>query len=555
MKSSSSDSSNYAKSDEERRIEAILLQREEERILQALDRRKAGDDFESFVRTIYPAYQVNWHHRVLLDTLDRFAKGEIKRLMVFMPPRHGKSFLVSEFLPAYILGINPDAQVMAASYAAQLAWSFSRKVRRHMKSKAYRQTFAGVRAAAKKRSDELDGYIANKEEFEVVGHEGGYKCAGVGGGITGRGFHFGIIDDPIKRRQDAESPVMRQAVHDWYDSDFWTRQEGDEAAICLTMTRWHEDDLAGRLLDEAAKGGESWDVLWFPARREEEPPDFLADNPGVNLLGQEADEREVDEGLWLDKFSQEWYDNLPKRNERDFLSLYQNRPRPDEGNIFKRYMLNPCTRLSAESADVPAFELPTGHIIPADECVKFTCVDLATSEKTAADFTAIGAFYGHPGTRSLLLVDLYHERMQGGVHSGAIENVRITNQCSYNAIEKQFIGLGLIQSMRRAGKPVREVDCGVKDKFARAYSVLDFFEGCTFFIDSALPKRAIAMGELLSFAPGCAHDDIVDICVHAATHWKEMSFSVPDVTPSRPPDTLDDDRERLMRAVRPPRPR
>lgn len=518
-------------------------------------RRAARNDFESFVRTVYPKYQVNWHHRVLMRALQLWATGEITRLMVFMPPRHGKSFLVSEFLPAWMLGRDPDLAVMSASYAAQLAWKFNRKLQRLMQTRAYREIFPETRISAKRVvTDARGNYLANKEEFEVIGREGAYKCAGVGGGITGRGFMRGIIDDPVKDRAEAESAIVREGVADWYDSTFWTRQEGDGAGILLTMTRWHEDDLAGRLLKAARDDqGERWHVLWFPAKREDEPPPELADNPGVTLIGQECDERPAGQGLWLTKFGQAFYDKAETKNARDWLSLYQNRPRQEEGAIFKRHMLQACTR-NGDGLDAQ-IELPTGHIVPAAECLRFITVDTATSKKETADYTAVGAFYAHPGTKALILVDLLRERVQGGEHESAIESIRRGNFCSYAAIEKQHIGLAVIQALRKRGLPVREIDAGKGDKYVRAYSVMAFFESLSFYYVSDLPRKAEMLDELLSFRPGSAHDDIADVIVHAAMHWQGMVIGAQNVTPSLPAATLPDRREQVLRTVKPPRPR
>lgn len=541
--------------DEPRASDRRLAELRLEQLTREQRRRNAHASFEAFVLAVYPRYFVNWHHRVLMRVLQDYALGRIPRLMVFMPPRHGKSFLVSEFLPAWMLGLDPDLAVMSASYAAQLAWKFNRKLQRLMQSKVYREIFPDTRVSAKRVvTDARGNYLANKEEFEVIGREGAYKCAGVGGGITGRGFMRGIIDDPVKDRAEAESAIVREGVADWYDSTFWTRQEGDGAGILLTMTRWHEDDLAGRLLKAARDGeGERWHVLWFPAKREEDLPPELADNPGVTLLGQDEDRREESQGLWLWKFGQDFYDKAEKKSERDWLSLYQNRPRSEEGAIFKRHMLQPCLR---EGSGLDAtFTLPTGHVVPAAECLRFLTVDTATSAKETADYTAAGAFYGHPGTRALIWVDLLRERVEGGQHEAAIEGVRLENLCSYAAIEKQHIGLAVIQALRRRGLPVREIDAGKGDKYVRAHAAMAFFEGLSFYYATDLPQKAVALEELLSFRPGSAHDDIADVVVYAALHWQSLLITAANVTPPAPSATLPDRRERVLRTVKPPRPR
>jgi len=184
-----------------------------------------------------PRYQVAAHHRVLAQQLERVAKGECKRLMVFMPPRHGKSQLTSIQFPAWFIGNYPDKEIICASYAQELAAHFGREVRNLVSDPEFKETF-GVSLApdstAKHRWNTSEG--------------GSYVAAGVGGAITGRGAHLLVIDDPVKNREDADSEVYRDKVWDWYRSTVFTRLMPN-GAVVLVMTRWHDDDLAGRLLE------------------------------------------------------------------------------------------------------------------------------------------------------------------------------------------------------------------------------------------------------------------------------------------------------------------
>ncbi len=279
----------------------------------------------AFTLATFPGYQVNWHHRVLCETLDRFVAGEITRLMVFMPPRYGKSELVSRRLPAYILGRDPDAQVIATSYGADLAGRMNRDVQRIIDSSAYAEIFPKTRLSGSNVRFEAQGtFLRNSDIFEIVGRKGVYRSAGIGGGITGMGCNYGIIDDPIKSRAEANSSTYRNAIWEWYTSTFYTRLEKD-ARILITLTRWHQDDLAGRLLLQARDDptADQWTVVKFPAIKEDDS------NPD--------DPREIGEPLWPAKYSLE---RLMKTKTvvglYDWHSLYQQQPRPPEGAMFQR---------------------------------------------------------------------------------------------------------------------------------------------------------------------------------------------------------------------------
>jgi hypothetical protein len=216
-------------------------------------RRRARRSLLDFTRFTKPDYDAGWFHESLCAVLDKFIAGEIPRLIIEAPPGHGKSELVSRRLPAKILGADPDATIIAASYAKSLASKMNRDVQRIIDSPEYQALYPKTRLAGKTARSLSEGkWLRNNETFEVVGRRGAYRCAGIGGGITGQRAMFGIIDDPFKDRRSADSPTVRQWVWDWYTSTFYTRlAKGDRASVLITLTRWHEDDIAGRLLELA----------------------------------------------------------------------------------------------------------------------------------------------------------------------------------------------------------------------------------------------------------------------------------------------------------------
>ena len=493
--------------------------------IERLRRERARRNLHNFTSYTFRQYRSNWHHHFMCETLDRFAAGEIKRLMVFMPPRHGKSELVSRRLPAFLLGRNPDAQIIAASYGASLAWSMNRDVQRIVESLKYQHLFPGTRLNAKRIVTDTvrNNWLRNKEEFEVVGHRGGYKCAGVGGGITGRGFNFGIIDDPVKDQADADSPVKRQRAYDWYTSTFWTRQEAD-ASILLTMTRWHEDDLAGRLIQHAREpGAEHWHVIWFPARAEEELPHYLRDNPGVTVIGREHDQREKGQGLWTGKYSQRHYDGLPVNvGSRDYGALYQNRPAPEEGNLIKRAFFPAFKR---EGPGVIRFD--GARITPPETPLhRFNVADLAYSEKQTADYTVIGHFAGQRDSGDLYLLDLVRARLDilaeanAGKHQHFIRTERTRAGARYTLVEAKALAVKVISDLVSQGELVMGIDIE-GDKVARAWSARPTMEAHRVHLPEYAPWMADFWPEVLGF-PNTAHDDQVDVLVYGVLHWMEF---------------------------------
>jgi len=229
-------------------------------------------DFSTYT---FPQYQVAAHNILLaqyLESVERYvstggAEG-IGRLMVFMPPRHGKSELVSVRFPTWFLGRNPDKRVILASVTASLATGFSRQGRNIIQGVAYQAVFGNQSGQDEPVGLSEDSRSA--EAWNLAGHRGGLVAAGVGGSIIGRGAHLGIIDDPFKDRADAESQVVRDRVDDWYRSTFYTRLE-DGSAVVLMHQRWHADDEAGRLLKRMVEdeGADQWVVLNLPAIAEE----------------------------------------------------------------------------------------------------------------------------------------------------------------------------------------------------------------------------------------------------------------------------------------------
>ncbi len=293
------------------------LQIEEE-----LFRRQARRSMAHFVAYTNPKYQFSWHHRYIIKRLEAFARGEIKRLMILAPPRHGKSELASRNLPAFCFGINPEERIIACSYSADLAADMNTDVQRIMTSDAYAELFPES-TLNKKNAVTVLQPKRNSSRFDIVNHKGYYLSTGVGGPITGKGADKGIIDDPVKNKEEAFSPVFREKVWQWYTSTFYTRMEG-EGSICLIMTPWHEDDLAGRLLKQMKDDpdADQWEVVRLPAISTD--------------LREAYDPRNIGEALWPEKYSIKDLSRIRSIIQSHFQALYQLRPSAEEGNIIKK---------------------------------------------------------------------------------------------------------------------------------------------------------------------------------------------------------------------------
>ncbi|MEM9214063.1 MAG: terminase family protein [Cyanobacteria bacterium P01_F01_bin.150] len=249
----------------------------------------------------------------LVVVLQRVADGELLRVMCFLPPRHGKSELISRLFSAYYLYRYPEKWVGINSYAASLAYGFSRSARAN---------FRDMGGPLSEESRAVDNWETTKK--------GGYWAAGVGGPITGKGFSLGIIDDPLKNAEEANSSTIRDKQKDWYLSTFYTRAEED-AAIVIVQTRWHQDDLSGWLLENEKEEPENWHIVSLEAIKTESEPVI----PDTCTL--EPDWRKVGEPLNPVRLSLSRLKKIcGKIGSYFWEALYQQRPSPLEGGKIKR---------------------------------------------------------------------------------------------------------------------------------------------------------------------------------------------------------------------------
>ncbi len=470
-------------------------------------------DFTTFTK---PDYKVNWHHRVVCEHLDRFVAGDIKRLMIFAPPRSGKSELVSRRLPAYILGRSPDATIIATSYGADLARRMNRDVQRIIDTPEYAQLFPDTQLFGKNiRTTAHGSWLRNSDMFEVVNHTGYYMASGVGGSITGVGASVIIVDDPIKNRKEANSLTYRESVWEWYTSTLYTRLAPD-GCILLTVTRWHEDDLAGRLLTamKADPNADQWTVITLPAVAEDEP------EPG------DYDERQPGEPIWATRWdAAEMARKRAVVGERDWASLYQQHPAPDQGGILKRsswrywqpaggHLPPVSVRISeTEIREIEAVELPARF----DEMLQSW--DCTFKDASTSDFVA-GQTWGRSGANKYLL-DYVLKRMDITATMAAIVAMTERNpKAIAKLIEDKANGPAVIQMLHSKITGLIAVN-PEGGKVSRAYAVQPEVEAGNVY----LPHPMIApwvVGFIVNCAtfPNATHDDDVDAFTQALIRWQ-----------------------------------
>jgi predicted phage terminase large subunit-like protein len=430
--------------------------------LDSLAAKAAREHLLAYAIGQYAGYETPPHIKLLADKLMAVERGEIKRLAVFMPPRHGKSNLVSEVFPAWYLGRKPQHQVLFTTYGQDLADGFGRKVRNAVADERHSMAFP---------DSVLSDDSQSARRFNTS-NGGVYYAVGAGGAVTGRGADLLIIDDPLKSREEADSRLIRDKLWDWYASTAYTRLMPG-GAVVLVQTRWHEDDLAGRLL----KRGEVWDVVNLPAVCEED----------ADLLG-----RSRGMALWPSRYGRVDLDRIKSTiGEREFAALYQQRPSPLEGSLFRRGWLQ-----YAEKA-------PYGSRITLG-------VDLAISTKEGADYTAIVAL-ARDEFGKLYVVDAVRERVDFPSCLRLIRLMADKHKPDVIGIEQVQFQAAVIQSLLRdTSLPVRGIRPD-KDKVTRAQPLALRYEQGLVYHCGVPPWFE---DELTSF-PNAEHDDAVDALAYA----------------------------------------
>ncbi len=432
-----------------------------------------------FIKYTFPEYDIGWVHKEISMKLDRFldavAEKKSPRLMLMMPPRHGKTEIVSRRFPAYSLGRYPDLSIIATSYSSELSSRNNLDVQRIVDTKEYKALFPSVRLP---RVGERSGskFRRTSELFEIVGRKGSYRSAGVGGSITGMGANILIIDDPIKDRLEADSPTTRDRIYSWYKEVARTRLEPG-GGIIVIMTRWHTDDLCGRLLNTADN---AWEVIEYPA-----------------IAVRDEEHRKTGEALHPSRYSLEELLDLKKdAGTRGWEALYQQHPIIEGGAIFKEKWFKHYT------------------VLPRKFDRKLMSWDMSFKNTSDSDFV-VGQVWGRIDAE-YYLIDQVRGRMDFTQSLAAvIDLAKKYRDVSKKLIEDKANGTGIINVLKNKVPGI--VGINPKDsKISRAYAVTPFFEAGNIY----LPDQTIAPWitdyerELLQFPTG-AHDDQVDATTQA----------------------------------------
>lgn len=421
------------------------------------------------------------HLELLNHKLVGVATKRSRRLLITMPPRHGKSELASRYFPAWYLCLWPFRRVILASYGAKFASQWGRKVRDLI------EDIGGSLFGVTLRED-----TRSADEWEIAGYAGGMQTCGVGGPLTGKGADLLIIDDPIKNAEEANSDVYRDKTWDWYTSTAYTRLEPG-GSVVLIQTRWHEDDLAGRILERAKESQERWEVVNLPALAGESDP--LDRSPG--------------EPLWPERYGAIELDQIRRTlGSYQFSALYGQSPTPDEGGLFRRSWFRYWS-------PTPGYYLlgPDRRSVRIEDCRRFLTVDLAFSLKKEADYTVISAWAVTP-QQDLIWLDMHRERMEAHVLNPSIRAMSERHGADYVGIEKVLGQSLIVHGARMDGMTVRSLVADT-DKITRSIPAQVRMENGQVYFPSRHPDLDAIEHELLTFPRG-THDDIVDTLSYAA---------------------------------------
>ena len=425
-----------------------------------------------------PNWRLPPHLRSLCHALMEVAAGRIQRLIVTMPPGHGKSTTISKYFPAWYMGRFPKARLLLSSYEAGYAESWGRAARETLQF--YGPEIFGV---------SVKGKPSSAGWWETARHGGVMWATGVGGALTGKRIHGLIIDDPIKDAKEALSPVIRKQRWEWYRSTAYTRLEPGGWVIIL-MTRWHLDDLAGKCLELARDGVEDWTVLNFPAIAEE--GDMLGRQPG--------------EALWPERFPLHVLEKVRLvQGPYWWSALYQGRPSHQEGTLFHRGHFRYWVSVD-EQPGMVSLGQPNGpaKYVRIDDCSRFVTADLAVSVKETADYF-VACVWGITPGKDLLLLDLVRERLEAPKQIEALKALQARWNPTHHRIESVQYQLSLVQIALNEGLNAKA--CPARgSKFERAQGIAARFEAGMVYLPRNVPWLAALEDELVNF-PSAPHDD------------------------------------------------
>lgn len=438
----------------------------------------ARKDLAVYATAMWRSFEAPAHIRLIADKLEAVEQGRIRRLMLFLPPRHGKSLLSTQFLPAWYLGLHPDRFVISASYGQDLADDFGRKVRNLIADPLHAALFPECR---------LSGDSASMRRFGLTAG-GSYYAVGRGGPITGRGAHLLLVDDPLKDADEARSETIRRGLHDWYASVAYTRLQPG-AAIVLIQTRWHEDDLAGRLLREHSEEG--WEVVSLPAIAE--------GDDGFRCEG---------DALWPEQYPLSALEQIRQAvGSAAWASLYQQRPAAAGGAIFKRVWFK-------QRYTVP----------PKFSRIVLSC-DTAFKTGTQNDYSVITVW--GVAEHGYYLLFVWRARVEFPDLKRKLTELASAWKPSAILVEDAASGQSLIQELRSTWLPILPIKPD-GDKVSRAHAITPLMESGRVYLPESAHWLMDYLDELAAFPVG-VHDDAVDSTTQALNYFRERPGGIVQV--------------------------
>jgi len=451
---------------------------EEHEILKG--REESRQSFMTFVKKVWPHFIEGAHHKRMANAFERVARGECKRLIINMPPRHTKSEFASYLLPAWFLGNFPEKKIIQTSHTAELAVGFGRKVRNLVDSDVFSETFPGVGLQA-------DSKAAGRWN---TNHRGDYFAIGVGGAVTGKGADILIIDDPHSEQEAAlaaTSPEIYDKVYEWYTSGPRQRLQPG-GSIVIVMTRWSQRDLTGQVLKaDAQRGGEGWEVIEFPAILPSGKPLW----PSFWSLDElSALQRELPNAKWQAQYQQNPVGNESAIIKRDWWQWWEEDNPPECEYILQAW-------------------------------------DTAFEKNNRADYSAgttWGVFTHHKDNQKyLILLNTYKKRVEFPELKRDVLREYNEYEPDTLIVEKKASGAPLIYDLRAMGIPVSEYTPSKgQDKFARLNSVSDIIASGRVWVPRTRWAEEL-VDEIASFPSG-EHDDLVDSTTLALMRFRQGGF-------------------------------
>lgn len=447
----------------------------------------------AFIMRFEPTYEAGWFHKVLAETLMEFLEDVVAkkspRLLLTVPPRHGKSMQASQYFPAFGLGKYPWLEFINCSYAQSLQMDFSRKIQEIVRSPDFGMLFDGLKIMKNNESVERWG-LADREGKRTGG---GVLAAGVGGPITGRGAHILLIDDPVKNREEAESPTVREATKAWYSSTAYTRL-APGGGVLVIQTRWHDDDLSGWLLREMEEAerelketgvwpedSDRWKHLDFPA-----------------IATHDEKYRKAGEALHPERYPLSALRKIRKTlAPRDWAALYQQNPQVEQGAYFAKNMIRYYKSNPPRYMDI------------------YAAGDLAISKKEQADYTVF-LVAGVDDKENVYILDSYRGRWNADEIIDVIFDIHRKWKPRRFGLEKGHISMTMDAPLQRRIKDEKMFDLhieplppGKADKELRARSIQGLMaSGKVYWPEGALWVDDF-LNEMLRF-PNGVKDDCVD---------------------------------------------